>query len=82
MEAARAMMGPATLEDCIGVVDCPTLVVHGKRDGIFHYSQAERIAEAIGDMAELVIEENGVHCCHNYGFQYRTLMIDWMAQTL
>jgi len=82
MEAARVMMGPATLEDCIGEVDCPTLVVHGKRDGIFHYSQAERIAEAIGDKAELVIEENGVHCCHNYGFQYRTLMIDWMAQTL
>ena len=82
MEAARAMMGPATLEDCIGVVDCPTLVVHGKRDGIFHYSQAERIAEAIGEKAELVVEENGVHCCHNYGFQYRTLMIDWMAQTL
>jgi 2,6-dihydroxypseudooxynicotine hydrolase len=82
MEAARVMMGPATLEDCIGEVDCPTLVVHGKRDGIFHYSQAERIAEAIGDKAELVIEENGVHCCHNYGFQYRTLMIDWIAQTL
>jgi 2,6-dihydroxypseudooxynicotine hydrolase len=82
MEAARVMMGPATLEDCIGEVDCPTLVVHGKRDGIFHYSQAERIAEAIGDQAELVIEENGVHCCHNYGFQYRTLMIDWIAQTL
>jgi 2,6-dihydroxypseudooxynicotine hydrolase len=79
---ARAAMGPASLEDCIGDVACPTLVVHGKRDGIFHYSQAERIAEAIGSNAELVIEENGVHCCHNYGFRYRTLMIDWMARTL
>ncbi len=80
--AARAAMGPASLGDCIGAVTCPTLVVHGKRDGIFHYTQAERIAAAIGDKAELVIEENGVHCCHNYGFEYRTLMIDWMARTL
>lgn len=75
-------MGPATLDDCIGDVGCPTLVVHGKRDAIFHYSQAERIAAALGDCAELHIEENGVHCCHNYGFKYRTLMADWMAARL
>jgi 2,6-dihydroxypseudooxynicotine hydrolase len=82
MGDARARMGPASLADCIDKVVCPTLIVHGKRDGIFHYTQAERIAEAIGERAELVIEENGVHCCHNYGFRYRTMMIDWMARTL
>ena len=81
-DEARAKMGAATLDDCIGDVACPALVVHGKRDAIFHYTQAERIASALGDRAELVIEENGVHCCHNYGFQYRTLMADWMAKTL
>ena len=37
---------------------------------------------ALGDKADLFIEENGVHCCHNYGFRYRTLMIDWMTRTL
>jgi 2,6-dihydroxypseudooxynicotine hydrolase len=79
---ARQKMGAATLADCIEQVDCPTLVVHGKRDAIFHYSQAVRIADALGQQAELLIEENGVHCCHNYGFQYRTLMADWMAKTL
>jgi 2,6-dihydroxypseudooxynicotine hydrolase len=79
---AREKMGPATLDDCIAAVACPTIVVHGKRDAIFHYTQAERIAAALGDKAELHIEENGVHCCHNYGFQYRTLMIDWMARKL
>ena len=31
---------------------------------------------------KLHIETNGVHCCHNLGFQYRTLMADWMARTL
>lgn len=81
-DEARAKMGPATLDDCIDGVTCPTIVVHGKRDAIFHYTQAERIAAALGDKAELVIEENGVHCCHNFGFQYRTLMADWMARTL
>lgn len=79
---ARGKMGAATLADCIDRVDCPTIVVHGKRDAIFHYSQAERIADALGKQAELFIEENGVHCCHNFGFQYRTLMADWMAKTL
>ena len=81
-DEARAKMGAATLDDCIGNVTCPTIVVHGKRDAIFHYTQAERIAAALGDIAELVIEENGVHCCHNFGFRYRTMMADWMAKTL
>lgn len=79
---ARGKLGAATLADCIEQIDCPTLVVHGKRDAIFHYSQAVRIADALGPKAELVIEENGVHCCHNYGFRYRTLMADWMTKTL
>lgn len=79
---AREKMGPATLDDCIADVACPTIVVHGKRDAIFHYTQAERIAAALGTNAELHIEENGVHCCHNFGLQYRTLMIDWMARKL
>lgn len=81
-DEARAKMGSATLDDCIANVLCPTLIVHGKRDAIFHYKQAQRIANSLGNLAELHIEENGVHCCHNLGFQYRTLMVDWMARTL
>lgn len=81
-DEARAKLGAGTVEDRIGAVACPAIVVHGKRDAIFHYTQAERIAAALGDRAELHIEENGVHCCHNYGFKYRTLMIDWMAKKL
>ena len=81
-EEARAKMGDATLDDCIGEVQCPVLVVHGKRDAIFHYTQPERIAAALGDRATLMIEENGVHCCHNYGFKYRTALADWLSNTL
>jgi len=81
-DEARTKMGSATLDDCIANVLCPTLIVHGKRDAIFHYKQAQRIADSLGDLAEWHIETNGVHCCHNLGFQYRTLMADWMARTL
>lgn len=81
-DEARARMGAATLDDCIGKVRCPTLVVHGKRDAIFHFTQPQRIAAALGDRATLVIEENGVHCCHNYAFRYRTLMADWLSNAL
>ena len=81
-DAAREKMGPGTVEDCIDNVACPTIVVHGKLDSIFHFSQAERIAKSLGNNAELHIAETGVHCCHNYGFQYRTLMADWLSKIL
>ncbi len=81
-DEARALMGPATLDDCIGEVKTPVLVVHGKRDAIFHFSQATRIAEALPGLATLMMDEDGVHCCHNHAFQYRTAMADWLAATL
>jgi len=81
-EEARALMGPATLDDCIGDVKTSVLVVHGKRDAIFHYSQATRIVEALPGRATLMMDEDGVHCCHNHAFQYRSAMADWLAKTL
>ena len=81
-DEARQKMGSASLDDCIDKIDCPTIVVHGKKDAIFHYTQAERIAAALGEKTDLHIEEDGVHCCHNYGFQYRTLMVDWITNKL
>ena len=81
-DQARTVMGDATLDDCIHEVACPTLIVHGKRDGIFHWTQAARIADALGGKAVLKMDEDGVHCCHNHAFEYRTAMADWLAQTL
>lgn len=81
-DRARALIGGATLDDCIREVACPTLVVHGKRDAIFHWTQATRIADALGEKAVLKMDENGVHCCHNHAFEYRTAIADWLAQTL
>jgi 2,6-dihydroxypseudooxynicotine hydrolase len=81
-DEARACMGSATLADCIDRVRCPTLVVHGRRDAIFKWPQATRVAEALGRHATLLMDDDGVHCCHNHAFQYRTAMADWLAKTL
>jgi 2,6-dihydroxypseudooxynicotine hydrolase len=81
-DEALALMGPSTLDDCIDRVQTPVLVVHGKRDAIFPPQQATRIVDALPGRATLMMDETGVHCCHNHAFQYRTAMADWLAATL
>lgn len=79
---ALARMSGATLDDCIGDVKSPVLVVHGRHDAIFKAHQAERIAAALPGNATLWMDEDGVHCCHNHAFEYRTGMVDWLSETL
>ena len=79
---AQSKMGSATLADCIDRVRVPVLVVHGRRDAIFKWTQATRMAEALGKHATLMMDDDGVHCCHNHAFQYRTAMADWLAMSL
>jgi 2,6-dihydroxypseudooxynicotine hydrolase len=81
-DEAKKRMGAATVADAIGKVKCPVLIVHGKRDAIFRAPQASRLAEGLGSRATLAVDEDGVHCCHNHAFQYRTLMADWLAKVL
>lgn len=79
---ALARLPDATLDDCISEVSSPVLIVHGRNDAIFKAHQAERIAAALPDDATLWMDEDGVHCCHNHAFEYRTGMVDWLARTL
>ncbi|MDG2313260.1 MAG: alpha/beta hydrolase [Alphaproteobacteria bacterium] len=79
---ALSLMGKATLDDCITTIKTPTLVVHGKRDQIFNWKQAKRIVDSLTGQATLALDEDGVHCCHNHAFQYRTYMIDWLSKVL
>jgi 2,6-dihydroxypseudooxynicotine hydrolase len=81
-DEARTRMGSASLDDCIGRVRCPVLVVHGRRDSIFRWQQATRIAESLGSRAKLLMDDDGVHCCHNHAFQYRTAIADWLSERL
>ena len=79
---ALARMTGATLDDCIADVKTPVLIVHGRHDAIFKAHQAERVAAALPGIATLWMDEEGVHCCHNHAFEYRTGMVDWLAETL
>ncbi|MEK9965906.1 MAG: alpha/beta hydrolase [Rhodospirillaceae bacterium] len=81
-DAALARVADATLDDCIGDVASPVLVVHGRHDAIFKDHQAERIAAALPDNGTLWMVEDGVHCCHNRAFEVRTGMVDWLAERL
>jgi 2,6-dihydroxypseudooxynicotine hydrolase len=81
-EDALSRMAGATLDDCIADVKSPVLIVHGRHDAIFKAHQAERVAAALPDHATLWMDEDGVHCCHNHAFAYRTGMVDWLAETL
>jgi len=81
-EEARRALAFANLEGVLGYVRCPVLVVHGKRDAIIPWHQAERIAQELPAGATLLLDEDGVHCCHNHAIQYRAAMADWLAKTL
>jgi dienelactone hydrolase len=79
-ETARLRAGELTLEG-ISQVLCPTLLVHGRRDRIIPYSEAERIKAAIPAI-ELVTYDDGNHGVTNRAFESRSLMADWLAQQL
>jgi 2,6-dihydroxypseudooxynicotine hydrolase len=81
-EEARRRLAFATLEGVLGYVRCPVLVVHGKRDAIIPWHQAERIAQELPAGGTLLLDVDGVHCCHNHAAQYRAAMADWLAGTL
>ena len=58
------------------------LIVHGKQDGLIHYSEGERIVREAGDVAELITYEEGNHVCNNIPYKWRPLVADWLAERL
>jgi 2,6-dihydroxypseudooxynicotine hydrolase len=81
-QEARRRLVWANLEGVLGFVRCPVMVVHGKRDAIIPWYQAERIATELPAGATFLLDEEGVHCCHNHAVLYRAAMADWLATTL
>lgn len=76
-QRAQAM----SLEGVTQHVRCPLLIVHGTRDTIVLFSDAERIhAEIPG--SELAAFEGSNHGCTDRVFASRSLMADWLAQRL
>jgi 2,6-dihydroxypseudooxynicotine hydrolase len=61
----------------------PTLLLNGANDPIFPPRQMELVAGALSRApAELVVEPEGDHCCHNMGHSVRPRMADWLARAL
>ena len=71
-----------SLEGVLSGVRCPLLIVHGKQDGLIHYSEGERIVREAGDVAELVTYDEGNHVCNNIPYKYRPLVADWLGERL
>jgi 2,6-dihydroxypseudooxynicotine hydrolase len=79
---AGAQARRVSLEPVLPNLRCPFLIVHGKRDGIFPWSDAERMAARAAGPAELLIYDEGDHCCHNVAHRSKPAVADWLADRL
>jgi 2,6-dihydroxypseudooxynicotine hydrolase len=66
----------------LGPITCPFLVVHGALDEIVSTEEARRLAARAGVHAELVIFNDGVHCCYNLYQELRPRIADWVVDKL
>ena len=68
----------------IGDLTCPTLLLQGVHDPIFPPHQTELLQAGLAhnDLAEIVVEPDGDHCCHNMGPVVRPRMADYLTRTL
>jgi dienelactone hydrolase len=83
-ESAR-VHGQRSLENVIGGMKCPYLVINGKLDAQSSYTNTEEIAteaKKAGVPVEYVLYEDGAHVCFNIPYKYRPLVGDWMAKNL
>ena len=81
-EDAQRRSRDFTLDGFADQISAPLLVVAGKRDRLFSWHDAQRLAEeARGDTTLLVLED-GNHGCANVIHHHRPLSADWMARRL
>jgi dipeptidyl aminopeptidase/acylaminoacyl peptidase len=79
---AKEMAALLSLEEHIGGVTAPLLVVAGRKDRIFPWQQAERLMASAGRDAELLMLEAGNHGCANVAPWHRPYTADWLAAKL
>jgi 2,6-dihydroxypseudooxynicotine hydrolase len=83
-ERARAYLQSAIdLSDVIEELSSPTFVLHGRHDVIFSMRQVEKLREhAAAAPLQIVVEQDGDHCCHNMGVIVRPRMADWITRAI
>lgn len=81
-EEAGARAKTLSLAPVLGNIRCPFLAVHGKRDGIFPWTDAEKMVAGVGAKAELLLYEDGDHCCHNVNHLSKPATADWLREKL
>jgi dienelactone hydrolase len=81
-EQARQRAGDFTMAGRPELITAPVLVIAGRRDRLFPYQDAERLATEIGARAELLLLPDGNHGCANVSYQHRPYAADWLAARL
>ncbi len=81
-EQARKRALELGLDGRASRIECPLLVVAGKRDRIVPWQDAQRLVDEVGGSAELIMLEHGNHGCMNVAPQHRPRSADWMAAQL
>jgi dienelactone hydrolase len=71
-----------TLEAVAERIAVPLLQVYGGNDPASPPEQAERIAAEVSGPSTTVVFEEGVHVCNNIPYKSRTLVADWLRETL
>jgi dipeptidyl aminopeptidase/acylaminoacyl peptidase len=79
---ARAKLEAFNLEGVMEKVQCPLLVIMGRRDRLVPPEDATRMAAEAGEAAELWMFEDGNHVCNNIIYKYRPQQADWMGSRL
>ncbi len=82
-QAVEHLRAALDLSAVAGEIRCPLLVLNGRHDQIFSIRHLEEFERAVTNAPiEIVLEEEGDHCCHNMGHIVRPRMADWLAAKL
>ncbi|MGB9112447.1 MAG: alpha/beta hydrolase [Acidimicrobiales bacterium] len=81
-DEAREKATALTLQAVAGNVECPLLVVFGKKDRLFGWEGAVRLSKEVSGPSELLLLEEGNHGCANGVYRHRPYAADWMARQL
>ena len=81
-EEAERRAWDMSLEGYASKITAPLLVIMGKKDRLFPWSDGVRLAEEASGDSTVVLLDEGNHGCANVVYRHRPLSADWMADRL